>query len=286
MNISQLKEIWREKGFRPNKDLGQNFLIDKNIRDSILNAMDLSPDSSVIEIGAGFGMMSKAVSGRCRALIAVEKDERVYNIARDILKDNVNIELIRGDILQVDVERLCEDESKVTVFGNIPYYISTPIIEKMINARKYVKNMYLVMQEELADRIVAPPGSKAYGSISCYVQYHAGVKKLLRIGKNSFYPRPQVNSSLVSFDFDAYPLVPVRDEALFFEIIRKAFSERRKKVLNSLSNKEFLGIERPEWVNILTSSGVDPNCRAETISLEDYAAVCDKVVPFISSGKA
>ncbi|MFC1480471.1 ribosomal RNA small subunit methyltransferase A, partial [Candidatus Omnitrophota bacterium] len=163
------------------------------------------------------------------------------------------------------------------VFGNIPYYISTPVIAKMIAERKCIESLYIVIQEELANRIVSPPGSKEYGSISCFIQFYTDPKKIFKIKKNSFYPRPKVDSCLLKLEMLPEPSVSVMDEGLMFKIIRKAFSERRKKIINPLSSKGFMSMDRSGWGEVLKSCGIDESNRAESLSLSDYAKLADTV---------
>lgn len=277
MDLKELKELWKGNDFRSNKKLGQNFLIDGNVRDKILKALPLTEDSSVLEIGAGFGVMSFEIASKCRKLFAIEKDPRVCRIIEPLFKEKENITLIEADALEVDICGLAGRNEKITVFGNVPYYISTPLIEKLIDQRKCIKDIFIVIQEELAERISSPPGSKVYGSISCFVQFYTRVKKLFKIKKNSFFPRPKVESSLLHLEVLSHPSVRVKDELLMFKIIRKAFSERRKKIVNSLSRGDFLSMEKDQWQRTLEKCSIDPSSRAENLSLKDYANLADQV---------
>ncbi len=274
MDLKELKALWREEDFRPNKKLGQNFLIDKNVRDNILKALCVDSSKRVLEIGAGFGVMSFELAAMCGKLFAVEKDRRICGIMAERFREK-DITLIEASILDVDICALAKDSGALTVFGNIPYYISTPVIEKMIRQRKCIDAVYLVIQEELAERIASSSGSRVYGSISCFVQFYMEVKKLFRIKKNSFYPRPRVDSHLVELKVLSEPSVKVTDEALMFRIVRKAFSQRRKKAVNPLSQGDFASMTRDDWIRLFESCGIDPASRAESLSLEDYARVSD-----------
>jgi 16S rRNA (adenine1518-N6/adenine1519-N6)-dimethyltransferase len=188
MNLGELKELWRKTGFRPTKRMGQNFLHDANARKKLLSCLELDDNSVVVEIGPGFGAMTFDIRGKCRKLFVVEKDRKICDIMAPFFFEYPGIELIESDILDVEFARFCERGEKITVYGNIPYNISTPLIEKIISQRDYVKNVYFVMQEEVVDRIVAGPGTKDYGALSCYVQYFTRARKLGRIKKKSFYP--------------------------------------------------------------------------------------------------
>lgn len=286
MEPTQLKELWAEHGFRPEKSLGQNFLMDKNVRDKLIDAYSLAPEDIVLEIGPGFGVMTFEAAKNCARLYAVEKDERISSIMAEYFSAAGNITLISGDILETDICALAEGGRKVKVIGNIPYCISTPIIERLVAQARCVKSACLVMQDELASRIVSPPGSRDCGSISCFVQYYARAKKVFKISKNCFFPRPAVDSCLVSFDFLEKPPVEVEDEKLFFDIVHKAFSERRKQVVNPLSSRGFLGMGKKEWADLLESCGVSTSRRAEDLSLEDYARITRAAAKVIGNRKA
>ena len=277
MDLKQLKEIWKQQGFSPRRSLGQNFLIDNNVKDKIFRSLDLSKDSTVIEIGPGFGVMSFDLADRCGRLIAIDKDAKVCQIMEERFKSRDNMTLINADVLDVDMCGFSEGGRPLTVYGNIPYYISTPIIEKIIECRRCVDRAFIVMQEELADRVVSAPGSKTYGSLSCFVQYYARTEKLFRIKKNCFYPRPKVDSCILALTMLPEPSVAVKDANLMFRIIRKAFSQRRKKAINALSSGQFLPVDREGWQEVFTSCGIDPSSRAEVISLGSYARLSDVV---------
>ena len=275
MDLRELKDTWREFDFRPDKALGQNFLIDKNIKDKIVKALTLTGSETVIEIGAGFGVMTMALAERCLRLVAVEKDPRVLRIMEPFFARKGNILAMHADFLDVDIGSIAGEGGKVTVFGNVPYYISTPIMEKVIIQRERVESLCVMIQEELADRIVSPPGSREYGSISCFVQFYTKPRKLFKISKNSFYPRPKVDSCLLRLDILDSPSASVLNEKLMFDVIHKAFSQRRKKVINPLSDGSLGPSGRQEWEKILSGCGVDPASRAEKLSLDDYAAIAD-----------
>ncbi len=277
MNLTQLKTLWREHDFRPNKKLGQNFLIDNNVRDNILKTLPVTENDTLIEIGPGFGVMTFEAARLCGKLYAVEKDEKICSIMKPFYEKSANIELICKDVLDVEISSFSKEGGKILILGNLPYYITTPIIEKIIENKKLIRNAYVVVQDELADRIVASPGSRVFGSITCFIQFHANVKKLFKIKKNSFYPRPKVDSCLLAIEVLEEPSVSVKDEKLMFDVIHKCFSQRRKKIINPLSHTNFLGFDRDKWNEIITSCGIDPSSRAEQLSLKDYAKITNTI---------
>ncbi|MBL7072259.1 MAG: ribosomal RNA small subunit methyltransferase A [Candidatus Omnitrophica bacterium] len=277
MDLVQLKQLWKENGFSPNKKLGQNFLIDKNVRDKIIKHLPLEKETTLIEVGAGFGVMSFSLAALCGRLVAVEKDDRVSRIMKPIFAAEKNIKLVQGDILDIDLAKLTDNTQKIIVYGNIPYYITTPLIAKIIDQRQIVDKFYLVLQEEVANRIIAPPGSKTYGALSCFVQFYTTPAKFFRIKKNSFYPKPKVESCLLELKILKDPSVKVQNKELMFKIIRTAFSQRRKKIINPLSARDFLGIDKHIWEGILEKCHIPPQARAENLSLKDYAKLSDSV---------
>lgn len=285
MEPTKLRELWLEHGFRPEKSLGQNFLMDKNVRDKLVDAYSLEEDETVLEIGPGFGVMSLEAAKRCKRLYAVEKDERIYSIMSPFFREAGNITIFNDDILKTDICALAKDAGSIKVIGNIPYCISTPIMERLILQRKCIKSAFLVIQDELAVRIVSPPGSRDFGSISCYVQYYTSVKKVFKITKNCFFPKPVVDSCLLRMDFLKEPSVKVKDETLFFDIIHKAFSERRKQIVNPLSSESFLGMDKQAWAALLEGCGVAPTSRAEGLSLADYGRIADAALEVIGKRK-
>jgi len=282
MNLNELKNIWREKGFRPTKRMGQNFLFDGNIRNKLLSFLGKDDDGVIVEIGPGFGAMTFALSEKCRSLIVIEKDRKICEIMLPIIDQYPKIDLIQSDIMKVDLSRFAEKDKNITVYGNIPYNISTPLIEKVINGRSYINNVYFVMQEEVVDRIIAEPGTKDYGSLSCYVQYYTRPKKLMRIKKNSFHPAPKVESAMLKLEISVTPTIEVVDEELFFEIIHKAFGQRRKKAINPLISSFSPRINKEEWEKCFSDCGIDIMSRAENLSLEHYAQLTLKANEIIS----
>jgi len=281
MDLVQLKQLWKENGFSPNKKLGQNFLIDKNVRAKILKHLTLKKDTVLVEVGAGFGVMSFTLASECAKLFAVEKDDRISRIMEPIFVAEKNIKLVQGDILNIDIAELTDNARKIIVYGNIPYYITTPLIAKIIDQRQIVDKFYLVLQEEVANRIIAPPGSKTYSALSCFVQFYTKPEKLFKIKKNSFYPKPKVESCLLELKILKEPSVKVKNKELMFKIIRTAFSQRRKKIINPLSSQDFPGIDKHMWEEILEKCQIPPQARAETLPLKNYAKLSNSAEKYI-----
>ncbi|MDD5730452.1 MAG: 16S rRNA (adenine(1518)-N(6)/adenine(1519)-N(6))-dimethyltransferase RsmA [Candidatus Omnitrophica bacterium] len=253
---------------KPKKSLGQNFLADKNIVRKIISACGFGPSDMVLEIGAGRGEMTVSIAGLVKEIHAVEIDSGLSPILVDNLRPFQNARVINQDILKLDLDGFFKESGgKIKIFGNIPYYITTPIIEKVFAYRDKIGAAYFTVQKEFAERIAANPGSKVYGSFSCFVQYYAVPKILFTISKSCFSPAPKVDSCLLQLEIRAKPPVMVKDEKLFFKVIRSAFNKRRKILRNSL--KDIVPEDRLN--DFFLRYNIDPRIRPECFSLEDFA---------------
>lgn len=248
----------------PKKHLGQNFLFDSSILLNIIRYADLADRDTVIEIGPGPGKLTRLLAERVRKVIAIELDPHLYNRLAEELKDLHNVELVLGDALKFPYERI--DCFKVV--ANIPYYITTPIIFRLIEARGVLESMTLTIQKEVAERIVAGPGTKDYGVLSIMVQFRAEPELAFIIPKEAFRPVPKVDSAVIHMRLRKEPAVSVQDEALFKRLVKTAFSQRRKTLSNSL--KAFENIRE-----IVIQAGIDPQRRPETLSIEEFARISD-----------
>lgn len=249
------------------KHLGQNFLFDPSIIEKIIRAAKIEPGDLVVEVGPGPGIMTKMLAERAKRLIAIELDDKLYEKLRDKLAGYNNIELIHGDALKYDYSVLPEFK----VVANIPYYITTPIIFRFFEAGKNLKSMTMTVQKEVAERIVAKPGGRDYGVLSIMVQYYAEPSLEFIISREAFRPKPKVDSSLVHSRILAKPSVDVKDEAVFFRIVKMAFSQRRKMLSNSLKS---LKSDVSGWLNKV---GIDPKRRPETLSMDEFARLADNI---------
>jgi 16S rRNA (adenine1518-N6/adenine1519-N6)-dimethyltransferase len=249
----------------PKKSLGQYFLYDPVIIEAIIQAAQLEPDDLVVEIGPGPGSLTKRLAEKVQHLIAIELDNALYGKLTTKFTGYGNVELIRGDALEYQYENL----PAFKAVANIPYYITTPIIFRLLDARKNLKSMTLTIQKEVAERIVAKPGGKEYGVLSIMVQYYADCSLQFIIPKEAFRPSPKVDSAVVHMRILDKPSVAVRDEKQFFRIVRAAFSQRRKMLSNSLKT---LHEDVPGW---LRKTGIDPQRRPETLSMEELASLAD-----------
>ena len=279
LTSSQLKNIFSARGFTPLKRLGENYLIDGNVKNKIIRSAGVDKSDVVLEIGPGFGALTVDLASTGADVFAVEKDKKAYEILKEIVNDNFkNLKIFNGDILEFSIEEKISPAKRLKVFGNLPYYITTPIIEYLIRNRRFIGLMLIVVQKEVADRVLAVPGSKDYGSISCFIQYHCKASYLHTIKRTSFYPAPDVDSSLLKLEVLGKPSVKVGDEQLFFKIIRGAFNQRRKTILNSLSRADVLDLPKERLSQVLERSGIDPLSRPEDMNLEAFASIANEAL--------
>lgn len=251
----------------PKKHLGQNFLFDPSILHRIIEAANITPNDVIVEIGPGYGRLTKMLAEVSKKVIAIELDADLYKKLKEILAEYNNIELIHGDALKYPYETL----KPFKVVANIPYYITTPIIFRLLEARKFLKSMTLTVQKEVAQRIVAKPNTKEYGILSIVIQYYGDPTIKFIIPRGAFRPIPKVDSALIHIDILKKTRVKVKDEKLFFSIIKTAFSQRRKMLQNSLKTLS------SDIKEILLSADIKPESRPENLSIEEFARLADKI---------
>ena len=271
---SDINDIRNMFGFRNSKSLGQNFLTDKNIIDRIIEGSEIGSEDLVIEIGPGIGVITREAAAAAKKVIAVEIDEDLLPILQYTLGDLNNVEVVNQDILKTDLKEIIDLQDfrgKVRIIGNLPYYITTPIIMKLLEDNTGAETITVMIQKEVADRLKAAPGKKECGAISLMVQYFAEVSEIVKVPRTVFVPQPKVDSTVLRLDVRKEKPVMVEDEEYFFKVIKAGFAQRRKTVANSLS---VLGdVNREEILNALEKAGIDPVRRGETLSLGEYAAL-------------
>ncbi|MCX5697811.1 MAG: 16S rRNA (adenine(1518)-N(6)/adenine(1519)-N(6))-dimethyltransferase RsmA [Candidatus Omnitrophica bacterium] len=253
---------------KPKKSLGQNFLIDPNIRRKIIQSCELLPTDTVLEIGSGRGELTKSLAGQVKRVVALELDGRLIETLENNLRDYPNVSILNTDVLKVDLGPVINNIGKgeLVVIGNIPYYITTPIIERLFSYKDAIDRIFLTVQKEFARRIAAPPGSKEYGAFSCFVQYHAIPEILFTIKRTCFRPAPKPDSAFIKLTVLSSPPFKVKDEARLFKIIRLAFGQRRKTLRNSLEPI----VPQEKLRRFFEDSSFDRNIRPEDLSLEDF----------------
>ncbi len=260
---------------RPRQRLGQHFLTDARVARRIVETIDLPADSTVVEIGPGLGALTEHLVGRAHRLIAVELDAVMHRQLTERFGDRPDVTLLRQDILDFDFAGLRD----VVVIGAIPYQITSPLLFHLLDHRRAVSDAWLVIQREVAQRLVAAPGTKAYGRLSCAAQYATLPRLCFTIAPGAFAPPPKVNSALVHLRVREQPAVAVRDEAHFFEVIAAAFGHRRKTLLNSLLYDPAFADRKAGVLAAIAASGLRPDQRGETLSLAQFARLTDRLFP-------
>ena len=266
---SILMKAWN---LHPKKQLGQNFLADPNTARAIVDKTGVAAEDVVLEIGAGLGALTRPIAEKARQVIAVERDHRLVSLLKTELTaaGRGNVTVVEKDILKLDIPSLAASVKKdLIVMGNVPYNISSQILVRVIKARGCVKKAALMFQRELADRIMAGPGSKTYGRLSVMVQYCAMVEVLMEVRAALFYPRPTIDSLVLGFEFKSDLALTANDESFFFNVIKAAFSKRRKTLRNSLAG--FIpGFDHQAAAAALETVGIDPVRRAETLTVDEF----------------
>ncbi|MBS4537901.1 16S rRNA (adenine(1518)-N(6)/adenine(1519)-N(6))-dimethyltransferase RsmA [Clostridium sp. D2Q-11] len=274
-----MKDILSKYGFRFSKGLGQNFLIDGNILDKICDGINLGKEDEVIEIGPGIGTLTQALAERSKKVVAIEIDKKLIPILGDTLSSYDNVEIVNSDVLKLDLNELIEEKfenKKVKLAANLPYYITTPIIMKLLEDKVNLESIIVMVQKEVAERMQASPGTKAYGALSIAVQYYCNPEIVTIVPKNVFIPKPNVDSAVIRLDVYDKPKVKVKDEKLFFNVVKGAFSHRRKTLLNSLSASG-IGVSKDQIKDMLDNLGIKENIRGEKLSIEDMGRLSDMI---------
>ena len=280
MNIlEETKFIMKKYAITANKRLGQNFLIDDNAIDAIIESSNISKEDLVIEIGPGLGTLTKYLLEDAGKVICIELDTKMIKILEDRFSLYNNFEIINDDILKVDLNKLIYENKnngikRVKVVANLPYYITTPIIMKLIEDKLDIESITIMIQKEVADRLTAIPGEEDTGAITYTINYYTKPFKIYNVDKTSFLPVPEVNSTIIRLDILKTPSVKVKNEKLMFKIIKTVFMQKRKTLLNGLANSKLFG-EKEKIQNMLIELGIDVNIRGEKLTLEKYAQIAD-----------
>lgn len=280
MNIyEETKFLMNKYNINANKDLGQNFLIDENVIDNIVQAAEINENDLVIEIGPGLGTLTSKLIEKAGKVIAIELDKKMITILNDRFSLYKNFLLINEDVLKVDLNKLIEEQkvekSNVKIVANLPYYITTPIIMKLLEEKLNIQSITVMIQKEVADRLTEIPGGKNTGAITYCVYYYAKAQQVLLVPNTSFIPAPKVNSEVIKLDIRKEPPIKVKNEKEFFKIIKASFMQRRKTLVNGLSNA---GISsKDEIKEILYSLGLSENIRGENLSIEQFAQIANEL---------
>jgi 16S rRNA (adenine1518-N6/adenine1519-N6)-dimethyltransferase len=280
--ITYTKNILERHGFSFKKSLGQNFLIDSNILTKIVDFAGISNHSGAIEIGPGIGALTEQLAKRAESVVAFEIDKRLIPILQDTLEPYQNVKVINQDVLDSDIKNVISETfspgQDIMVVANLPYYVTTPILMKLLTENLSIRGVVVMIQKEVADRISAAPGTKDYGSLSVAVQYYAHPEIVMKVPKTVFIPQPNVDSAVIRLTKRDKPPVDVKEEDFFFKVVRASFGQRRKTLLNNLTHNLNTGKSRVELEELLNAIGVDPRRRGETLSLEEFASLSNALL--------
>ncbi len=274
-------EILQSNDFQFLKKFGQNFLIDLHVLDKIIRAANIQNEDVCVEIGPGIGSLTQALAEHAQQVIAVEIDGRLIPILQENLKEYSNVTLIHQDFLKLDLKALLEEQGfhrPIKVIANLPYYITTPIIMGLFESGIPLAGMTVMVQEEVARRIQAGPGSKDYGALSLAVQYYAEAYIAAFVPPNCFMPRPKVGSAVLQLTTHKEKPVSVKNEKWMFALIRAAFGQRRKTLVNCLRNAAALALDKERILEALDSLGISEQIRGEALTLRQFAALADALM--------
>ena len=276
-DISVIKKICAKYGFKFKKGFGQNFLCDEDIVSSIISSSHIDKGTDVIEIGPGFGSLTQSHLKYARSVTSIEIDKSLIPVLNDLFSEYDNFNLICEDVLKLDLNSVIKSENTVLV-ANLPYYITTPILTYLLEGRFNLKSITVMVQKEVANRMVAKPGSKDYGAITCLIDYYSDSEIVTDVPKDCFIPAPNVDSAVVKLDILDKPRANPKCEKNMFKLIKASFNQRRKTFLNGVSNSGILKISKGEAEKIILDSGYDINLRGETLSVEEFAMLSDKLL--------
>ncbi|MCH5249790.1 MAG: 16S rRNA (adenine(1518)-N(6)/adenine(1519)-N(6))-dimethyltransferase RsmA [Lachnospiraceae bacterium] len=266
-------EILQKYEFNFQKKFGQNFLIDRNILEKIVDAAQLTKEDCVLEIGPGIGTMTQYLAQRAGNVIAVEIDNKLIPILQDTLSDYDNVKIINADILKVDINNIVEEENggkPIKIVANLPYYITTPIIMQLFESHIALDSITVMVQKEVADRMQAQPGTKDYGALSLAVQYYSTPEIITGVPASCFMPKPNVDSTVIRLKGHNESRLDAAAEAYLFRVVRASFNQRRKTLVNGLANDHNLGITKEAVKTALKGMGLSENVRGETLTLERF----------------
>ena len=277
-NPTNTIEILNKYKFVFQKKFGQNFLIDSHVLDKIILAAQITKEDFVLEIGPGIGTLTQYLCENAREVVAVEIDKMLIPILEDTLSEYDNVTVINSDVLKLDLNALVQERNNgrpIKVVANLPYYITTPIIMDLFERHLPLKNITVMVQKEVADRMQTGPGSKDYGALSLAVQYYAKPYIAANVPPNCFMPRPNVGSAVINLTLHTQTPFEVKDERLLFRLIRASFNQRRKTLVNGLNNSPELPYSKDEIVHALSTLGISENIRGEALTLEQFVALAN-----------
>lgn len=284
-NISTTQQLLRSSNLKPRKSLGQNFLVDSNILDKIVRVADLDRETGVIEIGAGLGALTEKLVEHAGRVVAIEIDRELVNILEARFAEEERVVIVNQDILQIALERIIEQElsqfKKIKVVANLPYYITSPIIIKLLSEESKFDSITIMVQKEVGERLTAKPGCKEYGSLTAYVNYYATAEIAFSVSRHVFLPKPQVDSAVVQLVLSTKRIVGPVSEELFFLVLRASFKHRRKTLQNNLRMELGSKITRDEIQQALDAAGIEGIRRAETLDVTEFIVLSNEIKKFM-----
>lgn len=276
--LEETKSIMKAYNIKANKSLGQNFLISTEVVEKIIESSELSKEDLVIEIGPGLGTLTKYLLDKAGKVICIELDTRMVKILNNRFTTKENFEIINDDVLKVDLNKMIKENKKnkeiknVKIVANLPYYITTPIIMRLLEEKLDIQSITVMIQKEVAERLIEIPGGKNTGAITHTVYYYCQSKKIMEVPNNSFIPEPEVTSEVIKMNLRKVPAVKIENPKVMFMIIKSAFMQRRKTLLNALTNTKVF-ISKKEGTEILKKLNLNENVRAEELSIQDFANI-------------
>ncbi len=278
-NNKRTKEIMEKHEYTIKKKFGQNFLVDQNILNNIVDRADITKDKNIIEIGPGLGALTELLCERANKVLAFEIDETLIPVLNDTLHEHNNVILINKDILEVEITKYIDeylnDDKDIVLVANLPYYITTAILLKLLQETDKIKSYVVMMQNEVASRLTSKPSTKDYNSLSVVIQYKCKTKKILNVPRSVFIPAPNVDSAVVRLDLKQEKDVEVIHLDLFYDIIRKSFSQRRKTLINNLAQN--FGLSKELLGTILDNINLNRNIRAENLTIKDFNNLTNEI---------
>ena len=276
----ETKFIMKQYGIKANKSLGQNFLVNGEVVENIINCSKITQNDMVIEIGPGLGVLTKYLLEKAGKVLCIELDPKMVEILEDRFKFYSNFEILNEDVLKVDLNeiirknKMSDNIKNVKIVANLPYYITTPIVMKLLEERLDIESITIMIQKEVADRLIEIPSQKNTGAITYTVYYYCESEKIMEVTNSSFIPEPEVTSEVIKMNIRKKPAVEIDNPKVMFMIIKSAFMQRRKTLLNALTNAQVFS-SKQEGENILKQIGLEPNVRAENLTIQNYADIAE-----------
>ena len=281
--LEETRSIMKKYNIRANKSLGQNFLINEEVVESIVNSSEITKIDMVIEIGPGLGTLTKYLLEKAGKVLCIELDSKMIKILNDRFSECSNFEIINEDVLKVDLNKIIKENKEkseienVKIVANLPYYITTPIIMKLLEEKLDIKSITVMIQKEVADRLIETPGGKNTGAITHTVYYYCESEKIMEVPNSSFIPEPEVTSEVIKMNLRETPAVEIANTKVMFMIIKSAFMQRRKTLLNALTNTKVF-VNKQEGIEILEKLNLDENVRAENLSIQEFANIAKEII--------